>query len=221
MRKAFLFLFLPLFSFAQETQIPVKPAHKNEIGVNLFSLTHLARYHDNVDRYVMDADMNYVPGIYYKRHFGKNALRASFDYTQKFIRVGNPEIVYGGHYVAAWKKNVSVALGYERSFGNKKLQPYVFSDLVFNYQNMTGERLIFGCFGPYGIFKFSEETFEYGASAGAGLRYSLNPFIHLTYEFSAQGVISVFDDLSSVGGKYRERNYHLNPVNKFGLAVSF
>lgn len=222
MRKTFLFLaLLPLFSFAQDVEIKVKPQPSHEVGVNLFSVTNLDTYLDYVDRLVTDADVNYIPGVYYKYHFGKNALRASFDYTQKFIRSGDPDAGYGGHYVAGWKKDLSIGMGYERSFGNWKLQPYVFGDAVFNYHNMTGERLEWGCFGPNGIFKFSEETLEYGMAVGTGMRYKITPRLNVSYEFAAQGFIAVFDDLYHAGPKYVDRDYRINPVNKLGLSFSF
>jgi hypothetical protein len=226
MKKAtLLFLFLPLFSFAQEVVIPVKPINQNEIGLNLFSITRFESYRGMLDTRQVSACLNAFPGIYYKRHFGQNAWRASFDYTQKSKLVGSAtgsdSPMYHINYLNAETKNVGIAVGYERSFGHWKLKPYAFSDLVFNYENMSGVRAEHGCWGPIGIFEFSEECFEYGVSAGAGMRYSINSRIHLSYEFAAQGAVSVFQDLSNIGDKYIDLRYHLNPVNKLGFAVSF
>lgn len=223
MKKAtLLFLLIPLFSFAQEVEIPVKSVNQNEIGINLFSVTRFERNRGMLDTRKVSASMNPTPGVYYKRHFGKNALRASIDYTQQLIKYGDPNSMeYATFYMNAKRMNIGINIGYERSFGKGKLQPYLFSDLVFNYEKLAGERSYLGCFGPYGVFKFSEEVFEYGVSAGSGLRYSINSRIHLSYEFAAQGVVSVFQDLSNIGYKYVDLNYHLNPVNKLGFAVSF
>jgi hypothetical protein len=222
MKKTFLiFLFLPLFSFAQQEEIP---AHQNEIGLNLFSATKIESNRDMLDRRKISTSLSAFSGIYYKRHFGQNAWRASFDYSQIAKMTGEgftEDPFYSSYHLSARVKNVGIALGYERSFRSGKFQPYVFSDLVFNYQNMTGMRSEYGCFGPIGIFPFSEEIFEYGVSTGAGMRYSINSHIHLSYEFAAQGFVSVFQDLSNIGYKYVDLGYHLNPVNKLGFAVSF
>ncbi len=221
MKQIIYFLFfLPLISFAQQTE---KPVIKHELGVNLFSIKQFEKLRSYDDLPVSIANVNIFPGLYYKRHSGKNALRASFEYTHKNIRNGTALIMdpYSTQYYFSTRNNVAIAAGYERAFGSGKLQPYIFSDFIFNYENLTGSRVNFGCFGPYGIYDFSEEVFEYGMSAGAGLRYSINPVLRLTLEVNAEGFVSVYQDVLNAGEKYRDLGIHINPVNKFGLAVCF
>jgi hypothetical protein len=172
-------------------------------------------------------DINPVPGVYYKRHFGQNALRASFDYTRHKLTIGaEPSDVYFEQYFSATRQDLTIGLGYERSFGAGKFQPYVFSDVIFNYEKQEGERVYWGCFGPYGLQPYAEESYETGLSAGAGLRYSITQSIHISYEFAAQGFVSYTKDIANLYPSYSYRFYrdfghHLNPVNKLGVAFSF
>jgi hypothetical protein len=216
----FLLISIPAFSFAQQAETPV---HKNELGLNLFSITDFQRYRGVVDKPEVHADFNYFSGIYYKRYYGKNVLRASFNYSQKSIQSGSGfEMPFYYYYsVAAVQKNLDISIGYERIFGTKKLQPYVFGDVVYNYMNYSGQQIYTGCFGPIEVDRFSEEVAQYGISAGAGLRYNISPNIHLSYEFAAQGFVNVFQDVYNAGPKYIDVGYKLNPVNKLGFAVSF
>jgi hypothetical protein len=214
----FLFSFFPLFSFAQD----VVPADKNEVGLNLFSVTNFDSYKDPLDKPKYDLNVNAFSGIYYKRYFGKNALRASLDYSQKAFH--SEEGALNSTYysnVSATKKFVSTGIGYQRSFATGKFQPYFFSDLVFNYINFSGHHSFYGDYTWADDQPFSEETFEYGLAAGAGLRYSITPKIHLTYELSGQGVIGVFQDVMYAGKKFVNVDGHFNPVNKVGFAISF
>ena len=137
MKKVFfLFILLPAFSFSQE--IEKKPG-KNEIGLNLFSITQFEKNRGMLDKPHITARFNPLSGLYYKRHYGKNAFRASFDYSthsrvegDKNNPIGDP--FYMPYFYAANIQTVSIAAGYERSFGNGKLRPYVFGDVVFNYE---------------------------------------------------------------------------------------
>ncbi|CAN5915442.1 hypothetical protein BH11BAC7_BH11BAC7_34870 [soil metagenome] len=221
MKKAILFLLCcPLLLFAQEI-----PSYTNEIGVNLFSVKRFEHFHGADDRMISKADFNLIPGIYYKWHFGKNALRTSFDYSQKAIHRGSIDVMdpYSTQYFSASRKNFDLAIGYERAFAAGKFQPYLFSDLIVNYENYTGERMNIGCFGPYGITQFSEEKFEYGISLGAGLRYNITSRIHISLELDGRGFVSVFQDLHSSydGDKYVDHGFHFDPVNKMGFSYSF
>lgn len=220
MKKAILFFFLlPSISFAQQEERPVK---KHELGVNLFSVKRFDRYKNFSDCPVISADLNILTGLYYKNHFGKNAWRASVDYSHRSIQKGWGEPLDDPYtttqYYSAKRTNFSIAAGYEHSFGSRKFQPYLFSDLVFNYQNLTGSRINIGCFGPYGMEDFSEEVFEYGVAAGAGFKYQFIPSLSFSFEMSAEGFVSMYQDVLNAGDKYRNVGFHVNPVNKLGLA---
>ncbi|MDQ3112082.1 MAG: hypothetical protein M3R17_19535, partial [Bacteroidota bacterium] len=146
-----LFSFLPLFSFAQEVV-----SDKNEVGLNLFSVTNFGMHKDMLDKRVYNGDMNAFSGIYYRRHFGKYALRASFDYTQK-AQLSSSGSRFSPYYynVSAITKNISMSLGYQHSFATKKFQPYFFTDLVFNYINFSGHSTSYGDFSWFENRPFS------------------------------------------------------------------
>ncbi len=215
-----LFLLISNFLVGQTVQSPI---FQNEIGLNLFSITQFNFGKDNLDKRSITADLNFFSGIYYKKHFENNALRFSLDYNNKSINnsKGYETPYYFSEVIAASKKNLDMSFGLEHDFGSKKIHPYIFSDLVFGYQNFTGLRSEYGCFGPIGIYKFSEETFSYGVGAGAGIRYSLTDHIDLTAEFSAHAVYSVYQDVLNAGKKYSSLDYRINPLQKVGFAVKF
>lgn len=216
MKKAFLFLlFLPAFAFAQETENPVKPAYHHEIGLNLLSIV---QYNIHLNH----ADINSMPGVYYKYHFGQNALRASVDYMHRRLKY-NPAFLpeNATYFMDGMKDNFSINAGYERSFFKGKFQLFAFSDLIFNYVNIKGERSYQVSFGPYGSFPFALETFQYGIAGGCGMRYSITPRFQLAWELAGQEVVSVDDDLGKPGDKTVSLKGYFNPVNKLGIAVSF
>jgi hypothetical protein len=215
-----LLLFLPLFSFAQQTE---NQPGKNELGLNLFSVTNFFSYKDMTDKRFYKVDVNAFSGIYYRRHFGRYALRASFDYSSKAFNAFSGPYWHDNYFygVSAQTKNISASVGYQHAFATKKFQPYFFTDLVFNYWNYTGHSTYLSYIGTVVNQKFSEERLEYGLSAGAGLRYSITPKIHLTYEFAAHGVVTVFQDVMYAGEKFVDVEGNFNPVNKVGFAVSF
>jgi hypothetical protein len=220
MKKIFLFLlFIPLFSFGQQAEIP---ANKNEFGLNLFSLKRFQIHQDYEMGRSFYGESHLLPGIFYKRHFGKNAFRTSFEFTRRATQgngKGAPWYFPEGSSVV--RKNVGISIGYERSFSNKKLQPFAFADLVFNYENLAGTMIIQGYGTPDELYQFVFEDFEYSLSAGVGLRYQFTSRIQATYEISAQGFRNVYQEVFHAGDKYWDMGFHMNPVNKLGLSLSF
>ncbi|MCX6312126.1 MAG: hypothetical protein NT084_10895 [Bacteroidetes bacterium] len=221
---ALICLLISTISLAQTESASVSKENgpsKNELGLNLFSVTNFERGLSTVDKRQYSADFNLFSGVYYKYHFGKNAWRASFDFNQKSIFTNvAPNISY--YYSENAKRNfIGLKAGYERKFGNRKLNAFVFSDLIFNYYNLRGVHSYSGCFGWGENVPFNEETFEYGLAGGAGIRYAISKNIALSYEFSAQGFCSVYQDILNSGVKWVEFGYHLNPANKLGFAIAF
>ncbi|MDQ3109238.1 MAG: hypothetical protein M3R17_05045 [Bacteroidota bacterium] len=234
MKKAFLlFNFLPLISFAQEVApkptTGIAPMSKNEFGINLFSVTRIDDFfmHDWVDR----IDFNPPGGVFYKRHFGNNAFRTSFDFTHKSRMIGEPPVLNyyngsNGNYYNTKRDNVAISVGYERYLGLPcKFQPFVFTDLVMNYEHEYGERVYWGEFNPQGVHPLARETFEFGIAIGGGLRYNLTSKFNLVYEISGQGYLSYTNDLlfnrPGVNRYISSSGFHFNPVNKLGISFSF
>jgi hypothetical protein len=220
----FAFLFLPAFSFAQESDLPNEKtfSHTHECGVNLFSITQFRTYMSASDKRRNSAAFNYIPGFYYKYHFGKTAFRAGVDYNHHTVISTSDYTENGYQYIIAIRKrDLYLTAGYERSFGNGHFKPFVFADAMMHYDNQSGIHTEYGCFGPIGNVPFSEETFEYGIQAGAGLAYSINPFLSLTLEMQEQGFISVYQDVLNSNSKWVDHGFRFNPVSKLGFAVSF
>ncbi len=213
----FLLFFIPTTCFAQEEETLL---NKHELGISIFT----AKRFENAYSYphMMSTAIYLFPGLYYKNHFGKNAWRISLDYMHKTISNGvvlNQSQVRDQYFSKL--NNLALTAGYERSFGSRKFHPYVFSDLVFNYENNTGKRMNISWFPPFGAVDFSDEFFEFGISLGAGMRYQFTPLLSVTYEINAEGVVSTYQDVLNAGDKQTGVRMHINPVNKFGLGITF
>src|ERR1041385_363043 len=225
MKKILLaFLFLPAFSFAQEADLPNEKiiSHSQELGANLFSITEFRTYLNASDKQLNSAAFNYAPGFYYKYHFGKNAFRAGIDFTHHST-ISQSDLTENGYQyiIAIRKRDLYLTAGYEYSFGNGHFKPFIFADAMMHYDNQTGIHTEYGCFGPIGNVPFSEQTFEYGIQAGAGLSYSINSLFSITLETQEQGFISVYQDVLHTNYEWVDHGFRFNPVSRLGFAVSF
>lgn len=242
MRKNTLFVLsvlIPLAFIAQD----IKPVEaiidqpKHEIGMNLFSLTNVYPGkcpHSNVtssDPYYKTG-YNIFPGVYYKYHSGKNVLRLSFDYTQKAY--SDMESVKLDAYTsydysyAGIKTNHDLKIGYQRNFATKKVVPFIFSDLVVNYDKFTAvQNYYWYRFG----FSFPStsvslplyiEQYLFGVAPGGGLIIKLSKNIVLTYEFSAIFSYSRQHEIL-MRSKYwtSEFDWRFNPVKMLGFGIAF
>jgi len=156
------------------------PAPKHEIGVNLLMLSADL---DNGPEW----DYCAVPGIYYKRFFGPNGIRVGADYYQH-----NEFRQYGPFADAMNRKTGELRLGYERRFGERKLQGFVFADLVYRYsktQRINSGSMFYADvlmpFAPSSDYTKTERH-EYGGVAGIGLRYNFSRRFSLVYEAGFQ-----------------------------------
>lgn len=216
------FLFLPLFVFGQENNPApeLKTSFSHEIGINLFSVTNL------VFPTAYDAgscQVHPVSGLYYKYHFGQNALRASIDYRQKVTfdeRGGGYELSY--LKTANIRRTGELHLGYEREFGHGRLQGFAFSELLFGLANEQGIRTWYSCFGGGVDEPYSVNSYSGGMAAGGGLRYQAGTHLSVTLEAGANGSYSLNkDQLHPEYLTYGRWNYNLLPVGRLGLAYGF
>ncbi len=185
MKKLFLLLFfLPLISFAQEitpavAKVVVAPKH--EFGFHLASASIIGGIEDLSGNLTLFIDYNFFDGVYYKRHFGKWALRGSFNYHQKIEQsVYNPQPnIY--EYSIDRTREMIYRAGAERSFEKGKVQFYAFADLNFMYREFKREQVGTGNILP---FKRSIRSTVYGPGlmAGLGIRYNPTKNITLFYE---------------------------------------
>lgn len=149
---------------------------KNEIGINLFSLTN---YENSFLSYEKSIETHFVSGIRYKRYFGQNALRVGFDYYHSNY-TDITDIRYfmeGGELPAgktAWEGDISTVtfrIGYERKLNPSKLQPYIAADIVLSYKLDKGEYESIYVGALKDKFSYSSRTTRIGVSPAVGLEY--------------------------------------------------
>jgi hypothetical protein len=227
-------LFLPFITLSQDVEKTTTTQPKNELGINLFSVTDWYNALDPKIRKWQASlpikevlQTNFFSGIYYKRHYGKNTLRTSLEYFQK-TRIDFSSFTYAGSdyhtSYAATTKTGEVKIGYERSFGNCKLRPYLFVDAVFGYSILKGKSNYYIDLGQTEIRDEYFETYSGGTAIGGGLSYKVSKNIAFTYEFSIESRVSKSHALAYP----REQrptgigSYHkINPVRQLGLSVLF
>lgn len=188
-------------------------APKNEMGINLFMLSADL---DNGPEW----DYRAVPGIYYKRFFGSNGIRIGADYYQH-----NEFRQYGPFADAMNRKTGELHLGYERRFGERKLQGFVFADLVYRYSKTqrinSGSMFYADVLMPIAPPDYTKaERHEYGGLAGLGLRYNFSRHFSLIYEAGFQAGAWRNNDLTlqqhSNGTLLR-----LYPLRSIAVAIRF
>jgi hypothetical protein len=240
MRKviSFILSFLfPLTFNAQPLETATDGGPRHELGMNLFSITNvypgkfpLSNITSSGSYY--KTGYNVFPGIYYRFYSGKNALRISFDYSQKAYsdmeRVTIDEYMSYDYSYAGIKINHDLKFGYQRSFGMKRVQPFIFSDLVFNYDKFTGVQnnyWLSSGFSPIPVSSSSAfyiEQYLFGIAPGGGVRIKVSKNIVLTYELSAIFSYSrrhetVRDSKSWTS----EIEWRFNPIKMFGFGITF
>ncbi len=219
------------FSFAlqaQNSEPDVVPKPKDlsyEFGFNLYSLTDLRRApfysEDDLNKYVFD--QNYFSGIYFKKHFRKNCLRASFDLYRKTINdylksSSNPFFFQNN----GQKVSGNFRLGYEREFSTKKLVPYVSADLVYVYSESKGYTSAYGDFSSHYHLEYRIKQYEFAVSMGTGLKLKLSKNLQLSYELSGQiGRVNSKTVTTDNEIRYGATVLRFNPVRQFGLSILF
>ncbi len=177
------FLFLPLFSFAQEITpaIATEAAPKNEFGFHVASASIIDGIEDEFGKLTLLTDYYFFDGVYYKRHFGKWALRTSFNYHKKVEEhVYNPQSNIFEYSIRLTREMI-YKVGLERSFGTGKVQFYALADLNFMHRDIQRELVGTRSVRPV---KNSYHSIVYGPglSAGFGVRYNPTKNITLSYE---------------------------------------
>ena len=166
----------------------------------------------------------YFSGIYFKKHFRKNCLRASFDLYRKTIN--EERDYYHGYFTQNYGQTLSgnFRFGYEREFSTKRLIPYLGADLVYIYSESKGylndwnDRTSYG----YNNRKYLIKENEYAVSMGAGVKLKLSKNFQVSYELSGQfgrvnSTTFTPDHESTYGGNV----LRFNPVRQLGLGILF
>lgn len=158
-----------------------------ELGFNLFSLT-LRPGNFNTD-YKMVSDYQAFSGIYFKYHFGQNALRSEINFSKRNLRSNWP-------FSPIVEKTTSLELkaGYQRSFTKGKFSIYAFADAEYYY--FHPEQYYYHPMPYPSLYMYpmpADETRSFmikGSyfclSPGLGFRWKLGEHFLLGYEAGAQ-----------------------------------
>lgn len=190
-----------------------------EIGLNIYSST--IRSGNFYSDYKPVYDHYAASGLSLKFFHRKSAIRTSVDYFQKIIL----NRVRAVHKRDISFKTLPVAAGYQRYFGNKRLMPYVFTDLSYSY----GKELTSGpYYGPlyydtylpypgyiYGYNLTTITSHVFSASPGIGLRLRLGKNMILNLETAAE-----FFYMKEFG-TYNYRSLRTTGINLKPLKCSF
>lgn len=156
-----------------------------EIGLNAYSLT--IRGGDFHSNYTNTYDHYAASGFSLKFFHGKSAIRTSADYFQKIIM----ESVQTMHNRSLSFKTLQFAAGYQRHFGNKRIMPYVFTDLSYGYGreqtrgNYNNDPINF-LYYPYNYNNITIRSSTFSATPGVGLRLRLARSLILNLETAAE-----------------------------------
>lgn len=182
-----------------------------EFGLNVYTLN--MRAGDYYSQYKRVFDNYAASGLYVKYYHGKSAIRSSVDYLQKMIfegyRVKDKNISF---------KTLQLAVGYQRHFGNKKVMPYVFTDLAFS----RSRELQVYPYGPlylpmqyYYTGPVSIRSTSYSAIPGLGLRINIRKHIILNFETAVEFFYM------KAGDSYQVRSYKMYGINAKPFKCSF
>ena len=157
---------------------------KHEIGLNLYSFNNgynaVSGEYDYYFRYAIQHA--YLNGLTYKYHYNNSAIRfgAQFQYrnlpyTNTVLNPQPGELYYGKIY------NLEARLGWEHSFGTKKIKPIVSADFVFGYGLTDGvDGSLIGPLIDYVPYEI--KNYSYGVSPSLGVSYQLLPLISIRLE---------------------------------------
>lgn len=165
----------------------ITPAKKwqREIGLNVYSMN--IRSGDFYSNYKTIYDHYAASGISLKFFHNKSAIRSSVDYLQKIV-VDAPRFINDR---AISFKTLQFSAGYQRHFSNKKIMPYVFTDLSCSFgrelsQRYHNEPIYFLPYYPYNKNPVTIKTRTFSAIPGIGLRLRLGKNIILNLETAAE-----------------------------------
>jgi len=206
-------LWLPIQAQNNGLLLPV-----NQVSFNVFSYKN---------REVVDGGPGYYPylfsGASYKRMINDHILRFNFNYFQKFDEHLNPEISSTGNY-----KEIELGFGYQRTFFEYWVKPYLAADIVILNSSATRENeSVLG----NSYEKSDMRVFGMGFSPIFGLRFETNTALSLSVEMNLQFIMtwergSVFYWEPDIVPEYTDVNNsefitRWNPVSGLFLTLDF
>lgn len=199
-----------------------------ELGMQLYSLglTTPDQYYNYNPKIV---DHTFFSGLYFKWFKGRDALRASFNYTQKAAFSAD---LYSSYWPQSHNNGITRAgdfkIGYQRLFGSKKLAAYFFVDIHYGYSKQRGY------FDGYYYPMYSEltvpwnnyqreyliERSQFGVCKGLGLRWNVANRLVLNLETYLEYYYYLQQDIKNSTYKQRGLGLNFNPV-QFSVGFKF
>lgn len=182
---------MPAGAFCQADSLRMKTQAlpKHELGMSLYALSvkpgdFYSQYDYRIGNYLLN-------GLYYKRYFGKSALRCSFNYFRQLVNYRNR--LYGNFFPS---RTFHAAVGYQRLLGKvSKTAPYVFADASYSICRETRQQdfLYYPYYlsssyiaNPYYYDANPVSSYQYAVSPGIGLRVHLGKNVLLNLEAALQ-----------------------------------
>ncbi len=165
----FITFFLPLQAQFEEILLPV-----NEVSFNAFSLKNWQ---------VVDGGPNYYPyffqGVSYKRMINDHILRFSFNFFQKL-----DEHIDAGTSSTGNFKEIEFGFGYQRTFFDYWIKPYVAADFVIlNSTSLKVNESV-----PEESFREEKDIWKFGMGVSpiVGVRFETKTALSFSLETSLQ-----------------------------------
>lgn len=211
MRKFILLLLLTAIARLITAQNTDTILSKNEIGTLLFGLRN-----NLGQEYPMQS--TFFNGIEYKRYFNKSAIRAGVDYRNRYKKEG-PEFETTSGY-----KETRIRIGFQRSFGNKIIKPYLATDIILVKTISQSETFPGAWLNPY-----EKQYLRYwgiGLAPALGINVKLTTTLSLSIEtnfeilwVNKQGTKTINNKATEINSK--EFVNRINPINIFSLNYRF
>ena len=200
-------LSISLIGFSQESS-----TKKHEIGLSMYSLTNVAIYTSDADRYLKWLPNNtFVNGVSYKYHWKKTALRAGFNYVfYDFDNNFDPDKLVSEQLFSGNIWNVGGKIGVEHRFGNGKLQPYIAGDVFYQYGENSGVPWIVGC---------PTCDILYAATSTISNTAGFSPSVGLSYQFMKRFSLRI--ETSGDFGWYKQTVTTFKAVRNEGFFISY
>jgi hypothetical protein len=197
-----------------------KKRTEQEIGVNLYNFSVYKSSFVYHAKPVID--QGFFNGLFYKRHFGKNAFRATIDHF--YTRI-NTEYDWGMLYYknTGIKNTLELRLGYERKLAIGKLFPYLAADAVFNVGRARGSRLSWGDMIPDLTERpYDTRAIGIGLAPAIGLKYRPVRQLAISLEANA-GIMKIWQREAIAKNDFRDAfsSLFFYPVRVWAVSYYF
>lgn len=161
----------------------LKKCGEHEIGVNLYSMSNFSSVPRGFSEDKISVKHNFLNGLLYKLHCGKNALRVGVGYNYNNIRIENiGEMYYYKDF--GQRHTASFNIGYERKFLLKKIQPFIAADIVYTHSCGQGVQEYYADFSRSPQAEYNMRNNEIGIASIIGIKYRYNDRFSVSAETS-------------------------------------